>query len=91
LDDVLRTILDCGKGIEINTSGYKYGLGHAHPKTEILKRYRELGGEIITIGSDAHKPEHLCYDFHLVPELLKSLGFTYYTTFVQRKPVFERL
>ena len=91
LDEALKTIIHYGKGIEINTSGYKYGLGYAHPKVAILKRYLELGGEIITVGSDAHKPEHLCYDFHLVPELLKGLGYTYYTTFVGGKPIFEKL
>lgn len=91
LDELLLTILSCGKGIEVNTAGLKYGLGYPHPKTEILRRYRELGGELITIGSDAHKPEHLCYDFALVPELLKSLGYTYYATFVGGKPIYEKL
>ncbi|HHV09120.1 MAG TPA: histidinol-phosphatase HisJ family protein [Clostridiales bacterium] len=91
LDEVLRTIISYGKGIEINTAGLKYGLGYPHPKPEILKRYRELGGELITIGSDAHKPEHLCYDFHLIPELLKSLGYKYYATFAEGKPSFEKL
>lgn len=91
LDEVLKTIISYGKGIEINTAGLKYGLGYPHPKAEVLTRYRELGGELITIGSDAHKPEHLCYDFHLVPDLLKNLGFRYYATFVQGKPVYEKL
>jgi len=91
IDEMLHAIISNGKGIEINTSGYKYGLGFAHPKVELLKRYLELGGEILTIGSDAHKPEHLCYEFSLVPELLKNLGYRYYTTFVGGKPVFEKL
>jgi histidinol-phosphatase (PHP family) len=91
LDEVLKTIISYGKGIEINTAGLKYGLGFAHPKPEVLKRYRELGGELITIGSDAHKPEHLGYDFPLVPDLLKDLGFRYYATFVQGKPLYEKL
>jgi histidinol-phosphatase (PHP family) len=91
LDEVLSTIINLGKGIEINTGGLKYGLGYAHPKREILKRYLELGGEIITIGSDAHRPEHLCYDFHLIPEYLKEIGFSYYATFVQGKPIMEKL
>jgi len=91
LDHVLKTIIDSGKGIEVNTSGYKYGFSHPHPETKILKRYRELGGELITIGSDAHKPEHLCYDFELVPELLKELGFRYYAIFHQGKPIYEKL
>lgn len=90
-DEVLKTLIMYDVGIEINTSAYKYGLGHAHPKLEVMKRYRELGGEIITIGSDAHKPEHLCYDFHLIPELLKSVGFRYYATFMNGKPIYEKL
>lgn len=91
LDEVLKTILSYGKGIEVNTAGLKYGIGYPHPKAEVLKRYRELGGELITIGSDAHKPEHLCYDFNLLPDLLKSIGFRYYATFEQGKPCYEKL
>jgi histidinol-phosphatase (PHP family) len=91
LEEVLKTIISYGKGIELNTAGLKYGLGYAHPKAEVLKRYRELGGELITVGSDAHKPEHLCYDFHLVPDFLKSLGFHYYATFKQGKPEYEKI
>lgn len=91
LDEVLRTLLAYGKGLEINTAGLKYGLGYPHPKADVLRRYRELGGELITVGSDGHKPEHLAYDFHLIPDLLKSVGFKYYATFEQGKPIFERL
>lgn len=91
LDEVLKTLIAYGKCLEINTAGFKYGLGYAHPKLEVIKRYKELGGELITIGSDAHKPEHLCYDFHRVPEMLTSIGYRYYTTFKQGKPVFEKL
>lgn len=91
LDEALKTLLSYGKGIEVNTAGLKYGLGYPHPKTDILRRYRELGGELITIGSDGHRPEHLAYDFHLIPELLKSLGFKYYATFEQGKPIYEAL
>ncbi len=91
LDEILKTLLSQGKGIEVNTSGLRYGLKYAHPRTEILKRYRELGGELITIGSDAHSPEHLCYDFPKIAELLRSLGYRYYATFIQGKPVMEKL
>lgn len=91
LDEVLKTILSFDKGIEVNTAGFKYGLGHPHPKEELLKRYRELGGELITIGSDAHTPEHLCYDFDRISDFLLNLGFRYYATFVQGKPVMNKL
>ena len=52
-----------------------------------MKRYLELGGEKITIGADAHKPEHIAYDFKKAEELLKTLGFKYYTVFKNRQPV----
>ena len=88
IDEVLRTLIQMGKGIEINTSGFKAGLGHPHPTEAIIKRYHELGGEIITIGSDAHRPEHVAYDFHKVPEILREAGFRYFTVFQERKPMF---
>ena len=88
LDMILKYLIEHGKGLEVNTAGYKYGLSFAHPHPDILKRYRELGGEIITIGSDGHRPEHLAYDFHKVREVLVSCGFKYYTEFRQRSPIF---
>ena len=77
-----------GKGIEVNTAGLKYGLGAPNPRPEILQKYRELGGEIITIGSDGHKPEHLAFAFDQIQELLEQCGFRYLTLFRKRKPEF---
>ena len=90
IDEILKALISRGKGIEINTSGYKYGLGTIHPQPEILKRYRELGGEIITIGSDAHAPGEIGSDFDRAEQILKECGFTAYTRFIQRKPVWEK-
>ena len=80
-----------GKALEVNTAGWKYGLGFQHPKDEILKRYLELGGELITVGSDAHMADHLAYDFDNVCELLKSMGYKYYHIYKERKPLGYRL
>ena len=63
IDEILKILIKRGKGLEINMAGLKYGLPFAHPHPDILKRYRELGGEIITVGSDAHRPEHIAYEF----------------------------
>ena len=63
-------------------------MGHPMPHTDILKRYRELGGEIITIGADAHTPEHVAYSFDQVPSILSEAGFRYYSVFKERKPIF---
>lgn len=86
IDEILKTLVLKGKGIEINTSGFKYGLGYAHPKLEILKRYHELGGEIITLGSDAHSPEWIGSHFEDAYALLKEAGFHAITVFEKQKP-----
>lgn len=51
----------------MNTAGLKYGMSDPNPHHEIIKRYMELGGEIITIGSDGHCPKHMAYDFCKLP------------------------
>lgn len=91
IDEILKLLIRNGKGIELNTGGFKYGLGHPNPTEDIIRRYHELGGEIITIGSDAHKPEHIAYDFDKVPSILAQCGFSYYTVFKNRKPLFIKL
>lgn len=91
LDQILRLLLEKGKGIELNTGGLKKGMHDIHPCTGILKRYRELGGETITIGSDAHKPEDIADSFPLAAEKLKECGFRYYCVYEKRTPEFHKL
>ena len=91
IDEILKKLLSMGKGIELNTAGWKYGLEFCHPHPEILRRYRELGGEIITIGSDAHRPEHAAYEFGKAATVLEACGFKYYTEFQDREPIFKQL
>jgi histidinol-phosphatase (PHP family) len=86
IDEILTSLIHKEKGLEINTSGFKYGLGHPHPKLEILKRYRELGGEIITIGSDAHSPQWIASHFYDAYALLKEAGFKAFTVFEKQQP-----
>lgn len=86
IDTILTSVIHNGHGIEINTSGYRYGLQQFHPQTDILKRYRELGGELITIGSDAHHYGDICAHFDLAYEHLDKLGFRYFSVYENRKP-----
>ncbi len=88
IDPILKCLIEKGKGLECNTGGLYRGLGHPNPTEDILKRYRELGGEILTVGSDSHVLEYLGYGFDKVPVMLKACGFKYYTVFRERKPVF---
>lgn len=91
IDAILKTIIETGHGIELNTSGYRQVFAEPHPNLDIINRYAELGGEIITIGSDAHVPEHLGYDFDVAYQVLKNCGFKYYTIFKEMKPSFIKL
>lgn len=91
LDAILRIIIEKGKGLELNTAGFKYGLGFCNPHPDILRRYRELGGEIVTIGSDAHEPEHIAWEFARAAEILQACGFRYYAEFESRRPQFRAL
>lgn len=88
IDEILTQLISKGKGIEVNTGGFKYGLGHPNPTEDIIKRYRELGGEIITMGADAHVPEYVAYEFDKTAQIIKNCGFKYYTVFKNRKAEF---
>lgn len=89
--EILRNAIQNGKGIELNTSFHRYGLSDSTPSRAILELYRDLGGEILTIGSDSHRPEHLGAYIREGQELLKSLGFTRFCTFEGMKPIFHSL
>ena len=90
-EELLKIIIQNGKGIEINTGAFRKNLECPHPHKDILKMYKDLGGQIITIGSDAHLPEHVGYKFQDVQELLRSLGFKSYAIFENKVPKFIKL
>lgn len=91
LDKILETLLEKEKGIELNTGGMKKGMKDFHPCKDVLKRYRELGGEIITIGSDSHDTDHIADHFDMACEVLTDCGFRYYTVFEKRYPEYISL
>lgn len=91
IDEILNLVINNNKGIEINTSSYEYGFDFTMPNAKILKRYNELGGQIITIGSDAHQTKYIGNKFAETNEMLKQLGFKYICRFKDFKPIFEKI
>ncbi len=85
IDDILKRIIMLDKAIEINTSSSKYGLDAFNPRFEVVKRYFELGGRKITLGSDAHDPEALTRDFDKALDQLKAIGFKQICHYKNRK------
>lgn len=91
VEQILRCAIEDGKGIEVNTSSHRYGLSDTTPSVEILKLYRELGGTILTIGSDSHAPAYLGTHITETRALLRELGFRQFCTFDRMQPVFHAL
>ena len=83
-DTILTKLISNGKGIEINTSPLRSGLADTNPNIQVIKRYRELGGKIITIGSDAHKPGDVGTNFDVAIDMLKDAGFNHFNIFTNR-------
>ncbi len=90
-DKILTKLIHMGKGIELNTAGLAKGLREPNPCADVLRRYRELGGEIVTVGSDAHAPGQIAYAFGRASEILKSCGFRFYSIYEKRNPSFHKL
>ena len=81
IDPILKQVILDGKGIEVNTSSFRYGLKDLMPSRNILRRYRELGGTILTIGSDTHETEHLADHIREVRKSLRDMGYQKFCTF----------
>ncbi|MFA5658967.1 MAG: histidinol-phosphatase HisJ family protein [Oscillospiraceae bacterium] len=77
-----------GKGIEINTSGLRQKYGKTFPELKYVKMFREAGGEILSVGSDAHRPDDIGKGIEEGIEIAKAAGFKRLTYFKTRKPEF---
>lgn len=89
-EQLFRLLIDHGKGIEINTAGLSK-MGMAHPHIEALRMYKQMGGEIVTVGSDAHSANNIGYGFDIAKDMLQECGFSHFATYQKRKPVFHKL
>lgn len=84
--DILKAIIRRDIALEVNTSGIGSAYGDYMPCKELLRMYADIGGKRITLGSDAHTPQHIGNAFSETAAMLTSLGFSEYCVFRQRKP-----
>ena len=89
IDEILKELVRKGKGMEMNTSGVDR-CGDFLPFDAYFRRFKELGGKIITVGSDAHTADRVGQYTHRACEILKDI-FGYVCTFEDRKPIFHKL
>ena len=88
IEKILEAVIKNGKGIEVNTSGLRQKYGKTFPDYDIIEKYRRLGGEIITVGSDAHCSDDLAKGTDKGIELVKKAGFKKVCCFIKHKPVY---
>ena len=89
--EIFRRLIGRGKGIEINTSGLRQRYGRLLPDREYVKMYRECGGEILTLGSDAHCAADIAKGIDEGAELARECGFKYTAYFERREARFMSL
>ena len=86
IDEVLTALIRQGKALEVNTSGFRQELGTAMPDLPVLMRYRELGGKLVTLGSDAHRWADVGAGIEEGLDLLLKAGFQHYMIYVSHQP-----
>ncbi len=91
IEDTFKTLIKTNRGIEVNMSGFRYRIDCPLPDLPFVKLYRDCGGEIITVGTDAHSKHFVGKHLKLGYEILEKAGFKYVTTFRERKPSFVPL
>lgn len=91
LEAILNKVIQNGKGIELNTSSFRYNLKDLTPSVNILKMYKDLGGEIITVGSDSHNPGQVAFNFEYVHNILRDIGYKYVCRFDKMNVEFIKL
>ncbi len=91
IDAILKGLADQGKALEINTSGLRSPLGELIPPLWILRRFKELGGQHVTIGSDAHRVDQVGSGIQQAMDALNQAGFDYFAFYRTRRPIMLRV
>lgn len=87
IDTILSEIIRRGIALEVNTSCLDSGYDALMPDVDILKRYKQLGGYLITVGSDAHTAQRVAYGFEKTRAILRELGFRNIFYYRKRIPI----
>lgn len=90
-DSILKELIRQGRGFEVNTGTYRDPAVQVEYDASVLKRYRELGGELVCLGSDAHRTDHIGLRFDYFAQIIRDAGFKYTVHFENRKPVYDKL
>ncbi len=87
IDEIFKTIISNEKALELNVSGLYSEIGDTLPNKSLIKRYHDMGGKYVTVGSDSHYCEKVCIGIDKGYDILKECGYTQFTVFKNRQPI----
>ena len=87
IDAIFETLIKNEKSLELNVSGLYSEIGDTLPTEALIKRYYDLGGRLITVGSDSHYYDKVCVGIEKGYDILKRCGFREFTIYKNREPM----
>lgn len=86
INAIFETLIYNKKALELNVSSLFKDHMDTMPSKELIKRFHDMGGKYVTVGSDSHYKEKVCLDIDKGYDVLKECGYERYTIFVKREP-----
>ena len=87
IDEIFKTIIENKKALELNVSGLYSEIGDTLPGKELIKRFHDMGGKYVTVGSDSHYFDKVCMGIDKGYDILKECGYNQFTVFKNREPI----
>lgn len=86
IDEIFETIIKNNKALELNVSGLFMDMHDTLPNKSLIKRFHDMGGKYVTVGTDSHYHERVCIGIDRGYDILKECGYTHFTVFEKREP-----
>ena len=86
IDEIFKTLIDNEKALELNVSGLSMDMKDTLPNKAYIKRFRDMGGKYVTVGSDSHFASKVCTNIDKGYKILLDCGYTHFTVFEKRQP-----
>ena len=87
IDEIFKTLISNDKALELNVSGLFGELGDTLPNKELIRRFHDMGGKYVTVGSDSHYYDKVCVGIDKGYDILKECGYSQFTIFKNREPM----
>ena len=87
IDEIFKTVISNNKALELNVSGLFSEIGDTLPNKALIKRFHDMGGKYVTVGTDSHYYEKVCIGIEKGYDILRECGYEQFTVFKNRQPI----